>query len=45
MKYIIIGVIAIVILFVLFNQFGRNNENELISQNENSFETKNNNLE
>jgi hypothetical protein len=42
MKYIIIGVIAIVIIFILFNQFGGKKENNVISQNTNSFETKEN---
>jgi len=42
MKYIIIGVIAIVIVFILFNQFGGKKENNVISQNINSFETKDN---
>ena len=42
MKYIIIGVIAIVIIFILFNQFGEKEENIVISQNTNSFETKDN---
>jgi hypothetical protein len=42
MKYIIIGVIAIVIVFILFNQFGGKKENNVISQNTNSFDTKDN---
>jgi hypothetical protein len=42
MKYIIIGVIAIVIVFILFNQFGGKKENNVIGQNTNSFETKDN---
>nr|WP_321231067.1 hypothetical protein [uncultured Psychroserpens sp.] len=42
MKYIIISVIAIVIIFILFNQFGGKNENNVISQNKNSVETKEN---
>jgi H+/gluconate symporter-like permease len=42
MKYIIIGVITVVIIFILFNQFGGKKENNVISQNTNSFETKEN---
>jgi len=42
MKYIIIGVIAIVIILFLFNRFGRKKETNLISQNTNSVETKEN---
>ena len=42
MKYIIIGVIAIVIIFILFNRFGGEKENNVISQNTNSVETKEN---
>jgi len=45
MKYIILGVVAIIILLVLYNQFGKKNENEMISQNVNGFETKDNKLE
>jgi len=45
MKYIIIGVIAIVIILILFNQFGGKKENNPISQNTNSFETKVNTAE
>tara|TARA_R110002126_G_scaffold290420_1_gene447319 strand:- start:7 stop:402 length:396 start_codon:yes stop_codon:yes gene_type:complete len=42
MKYIIIGVIAIAIIFILFSQFGGKRENNVISQNTNSFKTKEN---
>ena len=42
MKYIIIGVIAIVIIFILFNQFRGEKENNIISQNTNSVEIKEN---
>lgn len=45
MKYIIIGVIAIVIIFILFNQFRGKKENNVFSQNINSFDTKNNTSE
>ena len=45
MKYLIIGVITIVILFILFNRFGKKKEDNLISQNTNSFETKYNTTE
>ncbi len=45
MKYIIIGVIAIVIILILFNQFGGKKENNVISQSTNSFETKDNTSE
>ncbi|MBJ6369809.1 hypothetical protein [Snuella sedimenti] len=45
MKYIIIGIIAIVIILILFNQFGEKKENNVISQSENSFETKDNTSE
>lgn len=40
MKYIILGVIAIVITLILFNQFGGKKENNVINQGANSFETK-----
>lgn len=42
MKYIIIGVIAIVIIYILFNQFGRKKGNNVIGQNTNIIETKDN---
>ena len=41
MKYIIIGVIAIVIIFILFKQFGGKKENNVIGQNTNSIVDKN----
>ena len=40
MKYIIIGIIAIAIIFIFFNQFGRKKGNNVISLNSNSIETK-----
>ncbi|NMH88062.1 hypothetical protein [Flavivirga algicola] len=45
MKYIIIGVIALVIIFILFNQFGGKKGNNVISQNTNNFEAKDNTSE
>ena len=45
MKYIIIGVIAIIIILILFNQFGVKKENNPIGQNSNSFEAKVNTAE
>ncbi|MDN3593485.1 hypothetical protein [Zunongwangia endophytica] len=45
MKYIIIGIIAIVIILILFNQFGGKKEDNLISQNTNSFGIKENTAE
>lgn len=45
MKYIIIGVITIVIIFVLYNQFGKKNENKILNQSASDLETKDNQLE
>lgn len=42
MKYIIISILIVVLIFVLFIQFWKKNENTIFRQQTNSFETENN---
>jgi len=45
MKFIIVGIAAVVFILILYYQFGMKNENEIFRQQTSNFKTKNNQLE